>query len=147
MKRALAAAAPLAARLDTTLLCRIDREDVEAMLDAYDSGMCDTSTANCISRAIARLLRSDQAFPLIRYTDDLGEIEIDGHRVPVPRELLQWLKSAELGGQDGPVEFALNLPHPLALWGNPEIRVPSRRNRSAALECRPFPQHATKVIA
>ena len=104
----------MAAGYDTTLLCRIDSADVEAMLDAYDSGMCDTSTANCISRAIARLLRSDRAFPLIRHTDDLGDIEIEGHRVPVPRELLHWLKSAELGGQSGPIEFTLNLPAPMA---------------------------------
>jgi hypothetical protein len=147
MKRALAAAAPLAARLDTTLLCRIDREDVEAMLDAYDSGMCDTSTANCISRAIARLLSSDRAFPLIRYTDDLGEIEIDGHRVPVPKELLHWLQSAELGGQAGPIEFALQLPASLARETGLGVPAVPRRKRPATFDSRTLPHHSPQAIA
>lgn len=137
----------MAAGYDTTLLCRIDSADVEAMLDAYDSGMCDTSTANCISRAIARLLRSDRAFPLIRHTDDLGDIEIEGHRVPVPRELLHWLKSAELGGQSGPIEFTLNLPAPMAPPASQQIPAVARRKRPAVFDSRALPHHSPKAIA
>lgn len=149
MNRALAAAAPnsFPAPASAALLCRIDPEDVEAMLDAYDSGMCDTSTANCISRAISRLLSRDHAFPLIRHTDDLGDIEIEGHRVPVPRELLHWLKSAELGGQSGPIEFALSLPEPLIRQADQEMPAVSRRKRPAMPDGRPLSHHSPRAIA
>ena len=92
------------------LLCQIRTADVEAMLDAYDSGMCDTSTANCLSRAVARSLQNPKAVPLIRNSASQAYFVIEDHKIPVPPEILEWLQAAEIGSRKGPLEFVLNLP-------------------------------------
>lgn len=92
------------------LTCRIDLADVEAMLDAYDSGMCDITTANCVSRAVARQLCSDCRIRLLRQDRTRAELEIGGQRVPVSAELLEWLGIAETGSRAEPVEFVLEMP-------------------------------------
>jgi hypothetical protein len=118
MNRAPSADVPSAA-----LFCRIDPADVEAMLDAYDSGMCDTSTANCLSQAISRLLGEGRVFPLIRHDESTAELDIDGHRVPIPTEVVAWLSSAETGALTGSIEFALDLP--------PVVEIPAARIRAS----------------
>lgn len=102
--------APLAADPPAALSCRIDASDVEAMLDAYDSGMCDASTANCLSRAVSRALRSDQVFPLISQDENRAELDLGGQRVPVSAEVLAWLHAAETGANQGSLEFVIELP-------------------------------------
>lgn len=92
------------------LFCRVDVVDVEAMLDAYDSGMCDISTANCISQVIARQLSCDRRIPLHRHNKTTAELEIRGRRIPLSTELLKWLDLAETGSQVDPVEFVLQIP-------------------------------------
>lgn len=96
------------------LFCRIDIDDVEAMLDAYDSGMSDISTANCVSQALARRLSCGLRPRLVREGGRCGELEIGGHRIPVPIELLEWLAVAESGGHVEPIEFVLPIPASLA---------------------------------
>jgi hypothetical protein len=92
------------------LSCRIDATDVEDMLDTYDSGMCDISTANCISRAIARRLSCDRGIRLIRHNKYRAELEIRGRRIPISVELLNWLVAAETGVPVDPIEIVLDLP-------------------------------------
>jgi hypothetical protein len=92
------------------LSCTIDASDVEAMLDTYDSGMCDLSTANCISRVIARQLAPDPGIRLVRHGNRRADLEIDGHRIPVSPELFAWLVAAETGGHFEPIEIVLDLP-------------------------------------
>ena len=105
--RSSTAALPL---LLAPLLCRIEPADIDAMLDAYDSGMCDTSTANCLSRAVSRQLGLESPCPLYRHADDSGELMIGRHRVAVPPAALHWLSLAELGCASGSLEFALEVP-------------------------------------
>lgn len=96
------------------LSCRIDASDIEAMLDSYDSGMCDISTANCLTRAIARELSGDRRIRLLRHSKNRAEVEVWGQRIPLSAELLHWLRTAETGGQVEPVDFVLHIagPHP-----------------------------------
>jgi hypothetical protein len=107
--------APSADERPAALFCRIGPADVEAMLDAYDSGMCDTSTANCLSQAVTRLLGGARVFPLIRYGESTAELDIHGHRVAIPSEVVAWLNSAETGSHSGPIKFALDLPPAVGL--------------------------------
>lgn len=94
------------------LSCRIDAADIEAMLDAYDSGMCDISTANCITRAIARRLPGDKRVRLLRLGHNRIELEVWGQRLPLCTELKQWLRTAETGGKVQPVDFVLHIAGP-----------------------------------
>jgi len=94
------------------LSCRIDAADIEAMLDAYDSGMCDISTANCITRAIARQLSGDKRVRLLRLGHNRIELEVWGQRLPLCTELQQWLRTAETGGKVQPVDFVLHIAGP-----------------------------------
>ncbi|MCB1204140.1 MAG: hypothetical protein KDN18_07760 [Verrucomicrobiae bacterium] len=94
------------------LFCRIDLADVEAMLDAYDSGMCDITTANCVSRAVARQLCSECRIRLHRHSHTCADLEIRGQNVPISAELLEWLGTAETGSRVDPVEFVLEIPGP-----------------------------------
>jgi hypothetical protein len=96
--------------LPLRLSCRIDSRDVEDMLDTYDSGMCDISTANCISRVIARQLSGDRGIRLIRHNKDRADLEFLGHRIPVSTKLLKWLVAAETGGHVDPIEIVLIVP-------------------------------------
>lgn len=80
------------------------------MLDAYDSGMCDISTANCISRVISRQLSGDGGIRLIRHNKDRADLEFLGHRIPVSTKLLKWLVAAETGGHVDPIEIVLIVP-------------------------------------
>lgn len=119
-------------RPSALLLCRIEPSDIEAMLDAYDSGMCDITTANCLSRAVARLYDDRQTFPLYRQGDH-ATLEIRGHRVAVPRSALDWLDAAETGARSGPYEFALPLPPEVDPPRLPERGpIPTRRPRAAS---------------
>ncbi|MCB1077276.1 MAG: hypothetical protein KDM64_05530 [Verrucomicrobiae bacterium] len=116
--------------------CRIDSADVEAMLDAYDSGMCDISTANCISQVISRMFCCGQRCPLIRHDEAHAEIDILGHRVPLPPDLLKWLASAETGGQAEPIEFFIQPPksvasEPVSPVPSPEPKVATRSRRQS----------------
>ncbi len=95
-----------------SLSCRIDADDIEAMHEAYNSGMCDISTANCLTRAIARRLPGDRRVRLLRHGHARAEIEVWGQRIPLSPELLQWLANAESGGQVDPVEFVLHIAGP-----------------------------------
>lgn len=103
------------------LSCRIDAADIEAMLDAYDSGMCDISTANCITRAIARQLSGDKRVRLMRLGHNRVELEVWGQRLPLCAELQQWLRTAETGGKVQPVDFVIHIagPHQPAFEGGP----------------------------
>lgn len=92
------------------LSCRIDTADVEAMLDTYDSGMCDISTANCISLVITRQLSCDRRIRLIRHSGTRAELDIQGHRIPLSAELVKWLVAAETGGRVDPIKFILHVP-------------------------------------
>jgi hypothetical protein len=94
------------------LSCRIDPADIEAMLDAYDSGMCDISTANCITRAIAKQLTGDRRVRLLRLGENRLEVEVWGQRLPLCAELKQWLRTAETGGKVEPVDFVLHIAGP-----------------------------------
>jgi hypothetical protein len=94
------------------LSCRIDATDIEAMLDAYDSGMCDISTANCLTRAIARELSGDQRVKLLRHGKNRFEVEVWGQRLPLCEHLQHWLHSAETGGHVEPVDFVLHIAGP-----------------------------------
>lgn len=94
------------------LSCRIDAGDIEEMLDAYDSGMCDISTANCLTRAIARRLPGDRRVRLLRQGRNRVEVEVWGQRLPLSPELLQWLRTAETGGRVEPVDFVLHIAGP-----------------------------------
>lgn len=94
------------------LSCRIDANDVEEMLDTYDSGMCDLSKANCICRVISRLLPADPGLRLVRLRDGRADLEIHGHRVPLPADLFAWLVAAETGARFEPIEIVLHLPGP-----------------------------------
>jgi hypothetical protein len=95
------------------IVCRVTRADVDAMLDAYDSGMCNTITGNCLSRALARRLQRREPVPLIRHRSEPSCFSLNGHRIPVPPEAIQWLEVAEFGGQLGPTEFTLEIPRSL----------------------------------
>ncbi len=106
----------------TTLLCHVTPADVDAMLDAYDSGMCDTSTANCLSRGIARALRHPRPVPLIRQGVRRAHVSLHGHAIPIPPEILGWLEEVETGSRKAPLEFTLELPVDLA----PVIPVATR---------------------
>lgn len=110
MKSRSTAGAPAHAESTAALLCHIQPADVEAMLDAYDSGMCDTSTANCLSRAVARSLQKSQPIPLIRHGASQASLVLEDLKIPVPPEILEWLQAAEIGSKKGPIEFVLNLP-------------------------------------
>ena len=92
------------------IVCRITEIDIETMLDAYDSGMCDTSTANCLSHALARALRRAQPVPLIRKNHHDAHLLLDELRIPVPEHALAWLAEAEIGARCRPFEFELRLP-------------------------------------
>lgn len=92
------------------LFCRIDVTDVEAMLDAYDKDLSDSTTANCISRVIARQLSGDQNIRLIRQNGTRAELEILGRRILLPDRLFQWLVTAEKGSQVEAIDFILRLP-------------------------------------
>ncbi len=92
------------------LACRVTAEDIDTMLDAYDSGMCDTTTANCLSQCLARRLRRDTPVRLDRHHATSATLHIDHHRVPVPPDLLAWLSLAETGARSGPVDFVLEVP-------------------------------------
>lgn len=94
------------------LSCRIDAGDIEEMLDAYDSGMCDISTANCLTRAIARQLSGDRRVRLLRLGQDRVEVEVWGQRLPLSPELIHWLRTAETGGHVEPVDFVLHIAEP-----------------------------------
>ena len=91
------------------LSCVVTPADVEAMLDAYDSGMCDLSTANCLSRALARELGTSVPPPLHRHAPGVAYWTIEGERVAVPPEMLPWLDSAEIGLETGPRSFTVQL--------------------------------------
>ena len=94
------------------LSCRIDAGDIEGMLDAYDSGMCDISTANCLTRAIARALSGDRRVRLLRLGKNRIEVEVWGQRLPLCAELQHWLRTAETGGHVEPVDFVLHIAGP-----------------------------------
>lgn len=94
------------------LSCRIDLSDIEAMHDAYDSGMCDISTANCLSRAIARQLTGDRQVRLLRMGENRIEVELWGQRIPLCSELKRWLRTAETGGPAEPIDFVLHIAGP-----------------------------------
>lgn len=88
----------------------ISPSDIESMLDAYDSGMCDTSTANCLSRALTRVLNRSRTIPLIRNHGRDGYLDLGGTRIPVPGEILAWLEEAEIGARCRPMRCRLDLP-------------------------------------
>lgn len=92
------------------LPCRVEPADIDAMLDAYDSGMSDASTANCVSLAVSRALRCERPLPLFRFGETQAALAIGDCRVPLPPDLVKWLASAETGGQRGPKDFVLQLP-------------------------------------
>lgn len=94
------------------LSCRIEADDIAAMHDAYNSGMCDISTANCLARAIARELSGDRRVRLLRHGKSRAEVEVWGQRIPLSEELLQWLGTAEQGGPVDPVDFVLHIGGP-----------------------------------
>lgn len=94
------------------LSCRIDADDIQAMRDAYESGMCDISTANCITRAIARRLSGDRRVRLLRHSHTRAEVEVWGQRIPLSPELVRWLGIAESGGHVDPVDFVLHIAGP-----------------------------------
>jgi hypothetical protein len=94
------------------LSCRIDADDIAEMHEAYNSGMCDISTANCLTRAIARELSGDRRVKLLRHGHTRAEVEVWGQRVPLSAELLHWLGTAESGGQVDPVDFVLLIGGP-----------------------------------
>jgi hypothetical protein len=94
------------------LSCRIETADIEAMLDAYDSGMCDISTANCLTRAITRELAGDQRVKLLHHGKNHFEVEVRGQRLPLCERLQDWLHRAETGGHVEPVDVVLHLAGP-----------------------------------
>ncbi len=100
---------PLATGSVALQIC-ITSTDIEAMLDAYDSGMCDISTANCLSRAVARQLDRKEPIRLIRKNGREAHLVIEDHRVPVPVAVLDWLEEAEIGARCKPADFTLRLP-------------------------------------
>lgn len=91
----------------------ITSSDIEAMLDAYDSGMCDLSTANCLSRAVGKRLNATRPVRLIRHRALGGHLLIGETRVPVPDSILSWLEQAEIGARCNPVRFQLEVPRKL----------------------------------
>ena len=91
------------------LHCRVELTDVEEMFDAYDSGMCDIITSNCISRAVSRRLPDMNKVRLRRH-DGVGELEIRSERIPVPDRLMRWLADAETGKRVEPIDFVLRIP-------------------------------------
>lgn len=108
------------------LACRITTSDIDAMFAAYDSGMCDTTTANCLSQCLARQLQRSQPVRLHRHSETCASFHIDHHRLAVPPDLLAWLNAVETGAPAAPVDFTLDIPaelsptpepprHPLAL--------------------------------
>lgn len=94
------------------LSCRIGADDIAEMHEAYNSGMCDISTANCLTRAIARELSGDRRVKLLRHGHTRAEVEVWGQRIPLSAELLQWLGNAETGGRVDPVDFVLLIGGP-----------------------------------
>lgn len=91
----------------------ITSSDIEAMLDAYDSGMCDLSTANCLSRAVGRRLNAPEPVRLLRHRALGGHLIIGGTRIPVPHSILSWLDQAEIGARGKPIRFQLEVPRRL----------------------------------
>jgi hypothetical protein len=94
------------------LFCRINADDIAEMHEAYNSGMCDISRANCLTRAIARELSGDRSVRLVRHGHTRAEVEVWGQRIPLSAELLHWLGTAESGGQVDPVDFVLLIGGP-----------------------------------
>lgn len=93
-----------------TLLCKVTPEDIDAMLDAYDSGMCDLSTANCLSRSVARAVGAREPVPLIRHSPEHAYWVFEDYRLPVAPDLLEWLDAAETGRRSESIQFELVLP-------------------------------------
>ena len=92
------------------LRCTVTSEDIDAMLDAYDSGMCDVSTRNCLSQAVGRALGTKVPVPLVRHSPKIAYWDFENCRLPVPTELLEWLDAAEIGLRARPIQFELSLP-------------------------------------
>ncbi|MCB1229318.1 MAG: hypothetical protein KDN19_03580 [Verrucomicrobiae bacterium] len=92
------------------LVCEVTDDDIEAMLDAYDSGMCDTSTANCLSTALTRQLGRSSTIALIRYDSDRAHFRVGNRKLPVPGAVLNWLSLAEVGARRGGITFSIEIP-------------------------------------
>ena len=117
-------------RSDISLqLVTVTQDDVDSMLDRYDSGMFDVSTANAIALALKRLLRSGQRIQLLRNPANREcSIGIDDYQVELPRELYAWLEKAEQASPVDRVSFWVPLPRDMLAETHAEAegRCPGR---------------------
>ena len=105
-------------------LVTIGQSDVEKMLDSYDSGMCDTTTANAIAQALKRLLNPEHRVRVIR--DQFKQsswVEIGAHEFDLPDELCEWLARAERAFPVEAISFRAVLPNE---WLKEPVRKPRK---------------------
>lgn len=106
-------------------LVTVDQTDVDKMLDCYDSGMSDTTTANAVARALKRLLKPVRRVRVIRdQSNRRGFVQVGRYEFDLPEELCEWLIRAERAFPVEPISFRAALPND---WLVRPIEKPEKR--------------------
>jgi len=93
-------------------LVSVSLDDVEKMLDYYDSGMSDVSTSNAIALALRRILKPGLQVRVIRDAGGgEGVAQIGDQQMALASELVDWLETAERASPVDPISFQIALPN------------------------------------
>lgn len=102
----------------------VTREDIENMLERYDSGMADLTTANAVCRALERKLQPGYHPRIHSAARHHGcRLSIGENYFSLPSEVYWWLDRANKGGSVHPVNFVIVLPEDFLRLEEPAINA------------------------
>ena len=94
----------------TMIQIDVSPDDIREMHDRYQSGMCDTGTANAVSLALRKLIKPEYT-PNIEYAANhsacLLRIGEDKHLLP--QTVYWWLRDSENGIEVKPSHFTFSI--------------------------------------
>ncbi|GEM_PF-1372844 len=94
----------------TMLQIDVSGDDIREMNDRYQSGMCDTGTANALSLALRKVIKPEYT-PNIEFAPNhsacLLRIGEDKHLLP--QNVYWWLRDSENGIEVKPSQFSFSI--------------------------------------
>ena len=100
-------AAPANRRI-TSIECVVSRDDIEEMLDRFDSGMADIRSANAVAVALNRRLDLRKR-GLMSFSGSGWVFRFEEGAIELPDEVTEWMESWSKGLTRGPFRFFLHL--------------------------------------
>jgi len=95
----------------TMIQLDVSHDDIREMYDQFDSGMCDVGTANAVSIALKRRLRTKYT-PRVIFAShhNACKLRINEDSYPLPQNLYWWLRNSKSGVEVTPSRFSLAIP-------------------------------------